>query len=170
MHKRNIQKTRTINKKESQTQYVTRFGNLLTSSGQGRDFIDSTANTSFPKGYNSWGSTPLSIAKESQSFKKPQLDSTHFQIRSPNLRSSFACQSTRPVDQPLPSVDRYQQKVHVRAVNLSPCYGRPGDRSSCAYARCAHQSTGRSATILVCKSTIFSLLWTPIFALFLSMS
>ena len=35
-----------LNKRESQTQYLTRFGNLPTSSGQGRerDLIDSTIN------------------------------------------------------------------------------------------------------------------------------
>jgi len=40
--------TRTKNNREKQsTQYLTRFGNVLTSSGQGgeRDFIDSAINT-----------------------------------------------------------------------------------------------------------------------------
>jgi len=40
-------KNREIKEKNKPTQYLTRFGNLPTSSGKGeRDFIDSTINTS----------------------------------------------------------------------------------------------------------------------------
>ena len=44
-----------INNGESKsTQYLTRFGNLPTSSGQERDFIYSTINTTNTRGIHSW--------------------------------------------------------------------------------------------------------------------
>ena len=45
-----------LNKRESQTQYLTRFDNLPTSSGQGREILLIQQSIT---GYNSWGALPL---------------------------------------------------------------------------------------------------------------
>ena len=76
------------NKRESKpTQYLTRFGNLPTSSGQGRELLIQQSITTrsllqgiFKKDFQ-WdtiheGSNPIFIAREFQGFRKSQLDST----------------------------------------------------------------------------------------------
>jgi len=69
MQQRSIQKTKTNKRERKQTQYLTRFGNFPTSWGKGREiFIDSTTNTSFFKGYNSWGLYPYIYSQRVSEF------------------------------------------------------------------------------------------------------
>ena len=104
--------TRTENNREKQsTQYLTRFGNVPTSSGQGRErfywfnnqlqLIPSSKNFQwrFSVRYNIWGLYPLFIAIESLGFRKPQLDSipTRKGIRIPKGK-----QKTRRSTDPCP--------------------------------------------------------------------
>ena len=57
--------------------YVRQFAYVL--GGGERDLIDSTVDTNFFRDTIHEGSTPLLIARESQCFRKPQLDSIPFQ-------------------------------------------------------------------------------------------
>ena len=134
------------NKKQErkQTQYLTRFGNLPTSSRQERDFIDSTTNTICTLHTIQEGSSSLFIAKKTQEFRKPRLDSSPIQKRSPNPERKnrcapiYACRptgqstdpvprltsrSTVPVDHSFVAVDRVMV-VHV--MHTSRLGGRLG--------------------------------------------
>ena len=94
------------------------------------------------------GSTTLFITRESQDFRKAQLDSIPFQKRSPNpiRRSRFVCRSTGAVDRPFPSVSNrnFMHASRSTAPVTAPCYGRLGGRLSGSCARCACRSTGQS--------------------------
>ena len=134
---------------------------MSTSSGQGRerDFINSTTNTSFSKGFFSGyhrntiheGSIPIFIIRESQGFRKSQLDSTPNQKRSPNPNRRTDSPVGRLVDPVLRSIgrstgtnrNRMSASRSTASVDRSPCHGRRGY----VCARCARQSTGRSARL-----------------------
>jgi len=122
---------------------------------------------------------PLFIARESQSFRKPQLDSTPFQKRSPNpeRRSRFT--------QIRLSTDRVVTDQSTRLTGRSTVpnreLGMPVDQlcrsTELPRARCARRSTGRStghcsglASDLACNSLHSRSDWIPISALFLPIS
>jgi len=145
---------------------------LPTSSGQERDFIDSTTNTICTLHTIKEGSAPLLIAKETQKFRKPQLDSSLIQKQSPNPKRrdrfvpKYACRSTRWSTDPSTwstgrsivsnreffmsvdrrAVDRYPATVDRAVDRATLCTfvhtGRPGDRP---VLLCAHRSTGPAA-------------------------
>jgi len=147
MQQRSTQRTRKINKGEkSNTIFneVWQFAYVL--GARGRDFIDSTIKTSFSLHTIHGGSTSLFITRESQGFRKPQLNSTSNQKRSPNPSR----RTDSPVGRPAPVLQSTGRSTGTNrnpmsaswstaSVNCSPC--RPGY----ACARCARRSTGRLA-------------------------
>ena len=77
---------------------------MPTSLGQEKEILliqQSSTGCSLLTIYESF--TPLFIVRESQGFRKPQMDSAPFQKRSPNRsrRSKFTCQPIRRVTDPL---------------------------------------------------------------------
>ena len=97
------------NKQERKpTQYLMRFGNLPTSSGQGGEILLIQQPIQvFPRDFSGdtihEGSTPIFIARESQGFRKPQLGSTPNQKRNLKL--------FRRTDSPIGRPDRSTDPV-----------------------------------------------------------
>ena len=171
MHQRSTQRQEQNKQERKQTQYLTRFCLCLSDKGEREILLIQWSSTSFSRDTIHGSFTPLFIAKESQDFRKSQLDSTLFQKRSPNpiRRSRVACRSTGPVDRPFPSVDRSvdrrQQKVQVcQSVDWWV------DRAGAVHIVHAGRPGGRPATILAAFWIAFSLLCTPTSVLFLPMS
>jgi len=65
-----------------------------------RDFIDSTTNTIYTLHTIKEGSDPLFIAKETQEFRKPQLDSSLIKKQSLNPKRRDRSASRSPVGRP----------------------------------------------------------------------
>ena len=129
---------RTKKQKRKPTQYLTRFDNLLTSSGQERerDFIDSTTNTICTFHIIQGGSAPLFIAKRPRNLGNPNWICLQFKNKLWIQKKETDPRPDIPVGRP------------CSTESLIMSVGRPGDRSSyfVYYPMhiCAHRSTGRS--------------------------
>jgi len=131
------------------------------------DFIDSTTNIICTLYTIQEGSAPLFIAKKTQEFRKPQLDSSSIQKQSPHPerrdRSApkYACRSTDRW--PCPTESSSCQSVD-RAVDRSPT---TVDR---AVDLCMFMRTGRLGLLLAWYKLRSRFFWLPISALCFLMS